>query len=303
MGRTRKGSVLESTEELQALLDRLGSSPYEPRVRFLMAIKEDPRIKSEVLMGVLGLSDRTIRRWWSDYRTAGLATFLHSLESEVARPSVAEDALSYDDGAQHLMEFLNTLPVSCDMAMWTTTVEEALAVYLDDVYRVDLVINGVEGEPRSDQSNASGDARTSGPVLEISIGEGEELGLLRLHGKPGVTFEGAMTMIEELKPFLTFLFTDAIARDSALRPRQRLDSTAVVSGLLAKTLTPRERDVLLHRLYGYSYTDASTQLGVSEETIRKCVKSIYRKTKTSSMGELFVRYFSSLDHEHFRPEE
>jgi DNA-binding CsgD family transcriptional regulator len=52
--------------------------------------------------------------------------------------------------------------------------------------------------------------------------------------------------------------------------------------------------VLLHRLHGYTYAETAQSLGVSEETVRKYVKAIYRKTSTTSLGELFVRYFTAL---------
>jgi DNA-binding CsgD family transcriptional regulator len=295
MGRTRKGAVLESAEELQALLDRLGSSPYEPRVRFLMAIKEDPRIKSEVLMGVLGLSDRTIRRWWSDYLKRGLLGFLDSPTVGMSGPIVAESSPKYDDSdGQALMALLNSLPIGCDMTSWKHAVETALARYLTGIDRVEVIISAIEDSTSLSEPDRLEVRTSSSCTLDLGVMDDVELGRLRLYARPGTAIDSALELLEELRPFLTFLYTDAVARANAARPQQSNDASGLLSEHLAKSLTPRERDVLLHRLYGYSYSEASERLGVSEETIRKCVKNIYRKTDTSSMGELFVRYFSAI---------
>lgn len=295
MGRTRKGMVVESSEELESLLGHFSASPNEARVRFLLALKDDPRVKSEALVGVLGLSDRTIRRWWNEYNTSGISVFL---DHTALTPAVAEDTNEYKDSSwPALMVLLNSLPAGCDMVEWRAEVESALANFLEGIDRVDLLIPALEDNASSPVGERSNPHFDNVRVLELAIGDDAALGMLRLHAVAGMGFDTALSTLDELRPFLAFLVTDAVARSRAANEQRNTSPTDFLTGALVKSLSPRERDILVHRLYGYSYSDTALRLGVSQETVRKCVKSIYRKTNTTSMGELFVRYFGSVDNE------
>lgn len=261
-------------------------------MRFLLALKEDPLVKADALVGELGLSDRTIRRWWRTYNSEGLGVFLDYPEAMTA---VAEQSVDYsNDGTTALMELLNSLPLGSDYEHWRAAVEGALTRYLGDVEEVELHIPAVLGE--SSATGPAEDREWSGRMIDVPVGDEEPLGRLRLITK-GDTIDSVLAFVEELRPFLTFLFSDAVARFGALRGLPDRYVTELPEGPLVQSLSPRERDVLMLRLYGYTYAESADRLAVSEETIRKCVKNIYRKTNTESMGELFVRYFASVNEE------
>ncbi|HVK40153.1 MAG TPA: helix-turn-helix domain-containing protein [Candidatus Kapabacteria bacterium] len=259
-------------------------------MRFLLALKEDPLVKADALVGELGLSDRTIRRWWRTYNSQGLAAFL---DHAGAMPAVAETQTAYeDDGAASLMELLNSLPLSYDFGQWRESVETALKRYLNGVTSVELHFaspNGSQSKVPTDEASTHTRA-----ALDIPVGDDGTLGTLRIFASEASTIESATKLLDELGPFLTFLYSDAIARSRVLRSLPETYLAELPDGPLVHSLSPRERDVLMHRLYGYTYSEAAERLGVSEETIRKCVKNIYRKTSTTSIGELFVRYFASV---------
>ena len=51
-------------------------------------------------------------------------------------------------------------------------------------------------------------------------------------------------------------------------------------------LTPREREVLLEILHGYTEANVAKRLGISPGTVRTHVKSIYNKTGAANKQDL-----------------
>jgi transposase-like protein len=222
MGRTRTGIVRESSDELRLLLERYRETVYEPRVRFLLSLREDPRAKAEVLMGELGLSERTIRRWWHDYQKGGLETFLDERATMVT--TAMEPEATYDDEAAPLMEFLNALPTSCSLQEWRDDVERALAAYLHGVYRVEVDIWQLASEMPPHPAPSAEDLCV--PV-EIPIGGDERLGTLRFYRTEESDLNRTQEQINELYPFLGF--STPTRSHGIARPRVRRTPTQSIS--------------------------------------------------------------------------
>lgn len=248
-------------------------------------------MKGEALVGVLALSERTIRRWWNEYQFGGLATFL---DGRAVGSSLAEESATYEaNDAVDLIEFLNSLPLSNDYYEWRLAMQSALSCYLRGVTQVDIVVYDLEAPDHDELASSVRNDNAADPKLDITIGNEVPLGTIRLHTSTGQSFDVALAQLDDLNLFLTFLFSDALDRMRTDDLPQLPDPQLLLTAPLAASLSPRERDVLVRRLSGHSYSDTAGQLSVSEETVRKCVKAIYRKTGTSSLGELFVRYFAS----------
>lgn len=58
-----------------------------------------------------------------------------------------------------------------------------------------------------------------------------------------------------------------------------------------ENLTPREQDIVLGITEGLSYKLLADKLGISIDTVRKHIKSVYKKLQINSKGELLSRYF------------
>lgn len=54
-------------------------------------------------------------------------------------------------------------------------------------------------------------------------------------------------------------------------------------------LTPREMELLRHFIDGHSYKTAAEALGISEDTVRTHVRSIYEKLHVHSKSEAVAR--------------
>jgi DNA-binding CsgD family transcriptional regulator len=277
MGRKRKGSVAETTYELQALAAQYRDTPVEPRIQFLLALKERADIKAEAIVGELGYSERTVRRWWRDYLSGGLPKLIGE-----RAPVVAESQVPYiDPEALPLLTFLNAMPMSCDLDEWRGSVESALTVYLPGVQTVRIYITELDSIPDPDDT-----------LEYIPIGEPVE-GLLAIRLSASSDVAVVHDRVDELRPFISFLCTDAVARVRAAQPPP-LEAETVLTAPLTESLTPKEQQVLQHRLHGFSYSETAARLDVSEERVHSCVKAIYEKTGTSTLGELFLRYFTSI---------
>lgn len=134
-------------------------------------------------------------------------------------------------------------------------------------------------------------------VFEYYIHEGQThvgtIFLWREQRKPLISTRtlGAM---EELRPFLTFLLTDCIARRR--RPEFDLRMFTEIVTVVGRNegLTVRENEVLLHHLLGREYEEIADRLNISVDTVRKHVKAIHRKSGARTYTELFARYFTPL---------
>jgi transposase len=86
MGRS-KGNISESLEFLRELERRYHGKPQEMRVKALRLLREQAGLTMREISGVLGISERQIRRWWQTYRTGGLDSLLEIRSAGGQRPT------------------------------------------------------------------------------------------------------------------------------------------------------------------------------------------------------------------------
>ena len=115
--------------------------------------------------------------------------------------------------------------------------------------------------------------------------------LFRNKGAQPISPETIMA-IEDLRPFLVFALSDCIARQRP-NPLQPHAFSEIVAAIGQKeNLTPRETQVLFHRLLGQDYEEIAAHLGVTPDTIHKHVGLIHRKAQASSATEIFARHMT-----------
>lgn len=286
MGRKRIGTVRETYETLQVVLNSVRESAYEPRLRLLLALKEQPDAKSEVLMGIVGHSERTIRRWWKAYRDGGLAELTDHWPGSILAQEPRHDYPS--ERRSQLIGLLNAIPETDDLTNWETEMNEALTAYSGA--GCDVVVHL---PPASQMLDRVADDRHV--VLPIRRAEEHQVGEVVLSVEDGHSIpEEALRRINDLLPFLHYLITDAQTRSAARNSHEPKLGDFILSNPLITCLSNREREVLLLRIQGSTYSETARTLNISEETVRKHVKTIYQKTGTSSISELFNRCFASL---------
>lgn len=80
--------------------------------------------------------------------------------------------------------------------------------------------------------------------------------------------------------------------------RREADPFAAAIDTLASVygISPRERDVLIETLHGYSMKNAAQKLGISPETVRTHLRNVYAKTGTQSKQAL-IRLIDGLSRE------
>ena len=101
-----------------------------------------------------------------------------------------------------------------------------------------------------------------------------------------------LDLVERLRPFLTFLFTDFIVRTRFEKPGADLFNDAVKQVAGDVGLSPREQDVLLLEMLGHSYDEIGDLLNISPKTVQSHVRSIYQKAGVNRLSEFFARYFT-----------
>lgn len=101
-----------------------------------------------------------------------------------------------------------------------------------------------------------------------------------------------LNLIERLRPFIVYVFSDILARTRHDKPGADLFQEAVdrVAGDVG--LTPREQNVLLLEMLGHSYDEIAELLHVSPKTIQTHVRQLYQKAGVSRLSEFFARYFT-----------
>lgn len=148
-----------------------------------------------------------------------------------------------------------------------------------------------------------GQARRSGfdlrsfhpPVsFEFVYGEGAYLGTIVLWREKGKTqtSKGTIAFVESIRPFMTFVLSNLVARHNALRPVDRAFHEALSRIAVELRLTEREQEVLAIHLFGYPYQAIAEMIHVGIDTVRKHVKSIHRKAGVMTYTELFAKYFT-----------
>lgn len=107
--------------------------------------------------------------------------------------------------------------------------------------------------------------------------------------------ERTRALMEELRPFFTFLLTDCVAR----RPRDVFDVrtfTGIVMGMAEqKGLSQREREILIPHILGRSVEQVAELLGIATRTVKAHITSINRKSGCRTSTELFARYLTPVE--------
>lgn len=134
--------------------------------------------------------------------------------------------------------------------------------------------------------NSAGNGGGEGDTVHVG-----SLLIFRAKSEPEFTQE-LLDLIERLRPFITFLFTDFIVRVRYEKPGSELLVEAVgrVAGDVG--LSPRESDVLLLEMLGHSYEEIGKLLSISPKTVQSHVRSVYQKSGVSRLSEFFARYFT-----------
>jgi DNA-binding CsgD family transcriptional regulator len=117
--------------------------------------------------------------------------------------------------------------------------------------------------------------------------------LWRELSKPPIS-QSTRNLLERLIPFLIYALSNIVARHQYRSPGDRIFRNALEQMSNECSLTPQERRVVTYRLYGHSYKVIAAELEVSEDTVKKHLGSVHRKTKTAGHAELFAKYFSPL---------
>lgn len=105
--------------------------------------------------------------------------------------------------------------------------------------------------------------------------------------------QNTLNLLEQLRPFIDFALTDAVARHQCCNPHHESFHTTIAALAKEAKLTTQEYRVIALRLLGHSYKDIAEMLFVSVGTIKKHLNRVHHKSQTHSQTELFARYFSS----------
>lgn len=135
--------IAESIETLRAHLREHEGTNVERRIRFLLALKENPEHTMIDAARRLDIPKRTAQNWIRVYRQEGLDALLRlqaraprSVEpADEPKREPAYESMRRDD-EQRLTRFLNRLPLAIDTISWAKEFRQALIEYLEDVDHV-----------------------------------------------------------------------------------------------------------------------------------------------------------------------
>lgn len=145
MSRKRNGAVRERPEELEALLDRCRDDALRTRARMLIELQASPQLTYADLAGRLGYHEKTVRRWWSVYRSHGIGSLMSLRERPPSAPTIRYEYRARATTApaipSRLLRFLNGLPRALDTTEWLTGFKACLEDILDGVDRVSVAVD------------------------------------------------------------------------------------------------------------------------------------------------------------------
>lgn len=347
MGRSRRGTVLESPAELKDIIQAGNDSLWVPRIRMLELLRSSPSTRLADLADELRVNERTIRRWWKRYLDHGLEGLLADVPphlwnspARVASRGMARERIV----AETVIAFLNLLPTANDAKAWIEAVKTGLERLLR-VERVTISVNiNVDldhqsapkpgrGRPRKrrtvgivqhgmaerDRTTVSAERWEGARVDRVLEGmrkgrfpmrryhppvgfdyyheSGQAIGTIILwqgRSLPAIP-ERTRALMEELRPFFTFLLTDCIAR----RPRDLFDVrtfTSIVMRMAEQTgLSQREREILIPHILGRNVEQIAELLGIATRTVKAHITAINRKSGCRTSTELFARYLTPVD--------
>jgi transposase len=115
--------------------------------------------------------------------------------------------------------------------------------------------------------------------------------LWRLSAKQPISQQTIQTMVS-LEPFIIFALSDLITRFHYAFPINNAFYNALVHMAKEARLTLLEKQAVSYRLNGLRYKEIASEMGKSEDAIRKYIASVHRKTNTRSLPEVFAKYFT-----------
>jgi len=112
-----------------------------------------------------------------------------------------------------------------------------------------------------------------------------------------------MELVRSLEPFFVFALSDIVTRYHYFQPAGATFGKVMEQIVREAELTHKEHEVLVLHMYGLSYGEIASTLGISIPAVKKRILQIHRKVDVRSHAELFARYFSAIAPLPQRPDE
>jgi DNA-binding CsgD family transcriptional regulator len=130
--------------------------------------------------------------------------------------------------------------------------------------------------------------------LDYHFGEVAYIGSLilwRSIEKPPIS-EETLAMVEGLRPFMLFAFSDLVARHRSEQPVHAALNRALETLAARARLSDQEQRIVMLQFMGHSYKEMADILSVTVDTVKKHFRQVHKKTGTRSQSELFAKYFT-----------
>lgn len=347
MSRKRNGIIRETQSELRELLRLHHASEFEPRLRMLALLASDQTVTLAETAARIGCSERSVRRWWSQYQQAGLDALLR--DATVEEPLVRYDGRRRSGSPvaidPRLLRFLSKLPTSYESVAWIRSFRNALVEMLHDVdhamVAIDVLSNNRKQRAQKTQvlvmqhspgGKGQKDLVTSQPwigtpgemlfedavrngfpaeiygkpiILDYHSTETKYLGtivLFRKLGSPNIS-RHTLALVESLRPFFTFLFTDCVVRHTLLHPSHSTFTDTISAMVKEYNLTRREGEVLMHQVLGRSYEEIAQIMDISPNTVHRYIVAIHKRTGARNLTELFAHSITPAQGHSIIPQE
>ena len=98
--------------------------------------------------------------------------------------------------------------------------------------------------------------------------------------------------LAHLEEFLVYALSDAVMRHHYTTPVERVFYSTLREVATQAKLTSQEYRVIAYRLLGYMYKEIALELNVSQDSVKKTLQQVYRKTETGSHIEFFAKCFT-----------
>lgn len=130
-------------------------------------------------------------------------------------------------------------------------------------------------------------------ILKLSY-RGAYLGTIffwRDRSKPQVS-HNTLQILARLEEFLVYALSDAVMRHHYTTPVERVFYSTLREVANQAKLTSQEYRVIAYRLLGYMYKEIALELNVTQDSVKKTLQQVYRKTETGSHIEFFAKCFT-----------
>lgn len=299
MSRTRLGYVSEPIKELQALNANTADAVFQKKLAMLITMRGNPYLSHTAIAERIGSSERTVRRWWRQYTTAGLAAMFGQPRQDEAKPRTST---SQAEGPE---QFLKALAPAMDPSGALANLGHAITSAYPEIARVhfrasalgDHPTTTVATDPFTKNGEISASDLNGGQIVEPLILALESLDPAAEELAAEITLWPAPPLaripqetgdeIVSILPFIWFVVDGALARLAEQRHGITPDRDPLSELAIEYRLTQRERDIAAQHMYGKGAGEIAEQLGMTVHTVRKYIKSIHRKTGCCTAAELF----------------